>query len=59
MLLLRILNVRSARRGSFSNLVALFGRKTFGYRDSWKMLDQPGQPLVELDEEEASFAWPG
>ncbi len=59
MLLLRYLHVRSNWRWSFSNLVALLRQQIFVYRDLWKLLDQPGQPPVELDEVQLGFAWQG
>jgi hypothetical protein len=57
MLLLRYLNVRSTWRWSFSNMVALLRQQIFVYRDLWKLLDQPGQPPVDLDEVQLGFAW--
>lgn len=57
MLLLRYLNVRSTWRWSFSNMVALLRQQIFVYRDLWKLLDQPGQPPVDLDDVQLGFAW--
>lgn len=59
MLLLRYLHVRSQWRWSFSNMVALLRQQIFVYRDLWKLLDQPNEPPVELDEVQLSFAWQG
>jgi hypothetical protein len=57
MLLLRYLNVRSTWRWSFSNMVALLRQQIFVYRDLWKLLDQPGQPPVDLDDVQLGFDW--
>jgi len=57
MLLLRYLHLRSAWRWSFSNMVALLRQQIFVYRDLWKLLDQPGQPPVDLDDLQLGFAW--
>lgn len=59
MLLLRYLHVRSSWRWSFSNMVALLRQQIFVYRDLWKLLNQPDQPPVDLDEAQLSFAWQG
>ena len=59
MLLLRYLHVRSTWRWSFSNMVALLRQQIFVYRDLWKLLDQPGQPPVDLDEVQLGFSWQG
>jgi len=57
MLLLRYLIVRSTWRWSFSNMVALLRQQIFVYRDLWKLLDQPGQPPVDLDDVQLGFDW--
>ena len=57
MLLLRYLHLRSAWRWSFSNMVALLRQQIFVYRDLWKLLDQPGQPPVDLDDVQLGFVW--
>lgn len=59
MLLLRYLHVRSTWRRSFSNMVALLRQQIFVYRDLWKLLAQPDQPPVELEEAQLSLAWQG
>jgi hypothetical protein len=56
MLLLRYLNVRSAWRWSFSNMVALLRQQIFVYRDLWKLLDQPSRRLTSMT---GNWALPG